>query len=167
MNNPFFFKETPMKIFSLSVSGLWLYAVLCLNASHADQWLGPQQGQEHVLRQTDFGQLLAANPLGSGENIKVVELSHNARSSNVLVQVRDREPLHRHADSDITVFLLRGEGDMRIGKQIRPVKSGDVMHIPRGAVHAYINRGPEPAAALVVYSPAPGPKDRILVEDKP
>jgi quercetin dioxygenase-like cupin family protein len=167
MNNPFFFKETPMKILSLSVSGLWLYAVLCLNASHAGQWLGPQQDQEHVLRQTDFGQLLAANPLGSGENIKVMELSRNARSSNVLVQVRDREPLHRPADSDITVFLLRGEGDMRIGKETRPVKAGDVIHIERGTIHAYIHRGAEPAAALVVYSPAPGPKDRILVEDKP
>jgi quercetin dioxygenase-like cupin family protein len=154
-----------MKILSLPVPGLLLYAVLCINTSHAGQWLGPQQGQEHVLRQTDFGQLLAANPLGSGENIKVMELSRNARSSNVLVQVRDREPLHRHADSDITVFLLRGEGDMRIGKETHPVRTGDVIHIERNAVHAYINRGPEPAAALVVYSPAPGPKDRILVQD--
>ncbi len=61
-----------MKILSLPVPGLLLYAVLCINASHAGQWLGPQPGQEHVLRQTDFGQLLAANPLGSGENIKVI-----------------------------------------------------------------------------------------------
>ena len=156
-----------MKILSLPVPGLLLYAVLCINASHAGQWLGPQQGQEHVLRQTDFGQLLAANPLGSGENIKVMELSRSARSANMLVQVRDREPLHRHIDSDITVFLLRGEGDMRIGKETRPVKAGDVIHIERGTIHAYIHRGAEPAAALVVYSPAPGPKDRILVEDKP
>ena len=98
----------------------------------------------------------------------VFDIKHrSARSAAMLVQVRDREPLHRHADSDITVFLLRGEGDMRIGKEALPVKAGSVIHIPRGAVHAYINRGPEPATALVVYSPAPGPKDRILVEDKP
>jgi len=69
-----------------------------------------------------------------------VELSRNARSSNVLVQVRDREPLHRHADSDITVFLLPGDGGMRIGKEALPVKAGSVIHIPRGAVHAFINR---------------------------
>ena len=155
-----------MKILSLPVPGLLLYAVLCINASHAGQWLGPQQGQEHVLRQTDFGQLLAANPLGSGENIKVMELSRSARSANMLMQVRDREPLHRHIDSDITVFLLRGEGDMRIGKETRPVKAGDVIHIERGTIHAYIHREAEPAAALVVYSPAPGPKDPILVADK-
>lgn len=155
-----------MKTLSLLVSGLWLYAALAIHAVHAGQWLGPQPGKVHVQRQADFDQLLAANPLGAGENIKVVELSRNPRSSNVLVQVRDREPLHRHIDSDITVFLLRGTGDMRIGRETRPVRAGDVVHIERGAVHAYINRGPEPAAALVVYSPAPGPKDRVLVEEK-
>lgn len=142
---------------------------LCVLVSYraeAGQWLGPPSGKAHVLRLADFDQLLAANPLGAEENIKAVPLFRNARSSNVLVQVRDREPLHRHIDSDITVFMLRGEGDMRIGKETRPVKAGDVIHVERNAVHAYINRGPEPAAALVVYSPAPGPKDRVLVEEK-
>jgi hypothetical protein len=33
-------------------------------------------------------------------------------------------------------------------------------------VHAYINRGPEVSVALVVYSPAPGPNDRVLVDAK-
>ncbi|MDH3514576.1 MAG: cupin domain-containing protein, partial [Gammaproteobacteria bacterium] len=111
-------------------------------------------------------QILEQNRLGEAENIRAVTLARNNRSSSLLVQVRDREPLHRHADSDITVLLLRGEGDIRLGQQTIAVKAGDVTHIPRGAIHAFINRGPEPAAALVVYSPAPGPKDRILVEEK-
>ncbi len=145
---------------------LTLYA-MAPHGTEAGQWLGPQQGKEHIFRHADLESLLADNPLGANENIKAVPLYRSERSSNVLVQIRDREPLHRHADSDITVFLLRGAGELRVGKQMHAVKSGDVMHIPRGAVHAYINRGPEPAVALVVYSPAPGPKDRILVEDKP
>ena len=62
--------------------------------------------------------------------------------------------------------MLRGTGDMLIGGKTYPVKTGDVILIERGAIHAYINRGPEPAAALVVYSPAPGPKDRVPVEEK-
>jgi quercetin dioxygenase-like cupin family protein len=148
-----------------SAALLLMFGALVVPHAEAGQWLGPQPGKTHVLRQADFDQLIAANPLGAGENIKAVELSRNARSSNVLVQVRDREPLHRHIDSDITVFMLHGEGDLRIGKETRPVRAGDVIHIERNAVHAYINRGPEPAAALVVYSPAPGPKDRVLVEE--
>ncbi|MDO8596053.1 MAG: cupin domain-containing protein [Sulfuricaulis sp.] len=144
-----------------------LACAACLNTAGAAEWLGPDEKISGKYNARDLDRLLEENKLAGGENIKVVTLSHSTRSAAMLVQVRDREPLHRHADSDITVFLLRGEGDMRIGKEALPVKAGSVIHIPRGTVHAYINRGPEPAAALVVYSPAPGPKDRILVKDKP
>ncbi len=156
-----------MRKIVLLVTAPLLYVAISVNAVQAAQWLGPQQGKERIFRQADLESLLADNPLGANENIKAVPLYRSERSSNVLVQIRDREPLHLHADSDITVFMLRGKGELRIGKQMRPVNAGDVLHIPRGAIHAYINRGPEPAAALVVYSPTPGPKDRILVEDKP
>jgi quercetin dioxygenase-like cupin family protein len=132
----------------------------------AADWIGPDEKLAGKYDTKQLEQLLAQNKPGPNENIKVVPLFRNARSSNILVQVRDREPLHRHVDSDITVFLLRGAGEMRIGKETWPVKTGDVIHIERNVVHAYINRGPEPAAALVVYSPAPGPKDRVLAEDK-
>ncbi len=35
-----------------------------------------------------------------------------------------------------------------------------------GAVHAYVNDGAVPGVALVVYSPAPGPDDRVLAESR-
>lgn len=136
------------------------------HTARAAEWIGPDGKVAGKYDTKQLEQLLEQNQPAPNENIKVVPLFRNARSSNLLVQVRDREPLHRHIDSDITVFLLRGEGDMRIGMETRPVKAGDVIHIERGVIHAYINRGTEPAAALVVYSPAPGPKDRVLVEEK-
>lgn len=48
----------------------------------------------------------------------------------------------------------------------RRVEAGDVIHIPRRAVHAYINHGPEVGTAFVIMSPPPGPRDPVLV-DKP
>jgi quercetin dioxygenase-like cupin family protein len=135
------------------------------HAASAAEWIGPDEKVSGKYDTKQLEQLLERNKPAQNENIKVVPLFRNARSSNILVQVRDREPLHRHVDSDITVFLLRGEGEMRLGQETRPVKAGDVIHIERGVIHAYINRGPEPAAALVVYSPAPGPNDRVLVEE--
>ncbi len=137
-----------------------------LGKANAAEWVGPDEKVAGKYYLKNLEQWLDENKIAKEENIKVVPLSRSARSTNLLVQIRDREPLHLHADSDITVFLLRGEGELRIGKQTQPVKAGDVLHIPRGAVHAYINRGPEPAAAFVVYSPAPGPQDRVLVEEK-
>lgn len=145
--------------FVLVISGIFQTAL-------AAEWIGPDEKISGRYNAKHMEQLLEQNRPAKEENIKVVPLSRNTRSANVLVQVRDREPLHRHVDSDITVFLLRGAGDMRIGAETRAVQAGDVIHIERGAVHAYVNRGLEPAAALVVYSPAPGPKDRVLAEDK-
>lgn len=149
--------------FLLSV---FLIGAGCFHSALAAEWIGPDEKVSGKYGAKPLEQLLEQNKLPPGENIKVIPLSRNERSSNILVQVRDREPLHRHIDSDITVFILRGEGEIRLDKETRSAKAGDVIHIERGTIHAYINRGPEPAVALVVYSPAPGPKDRVLVEDK-
>ncbi|MEK7261626.1 MAG: cupin domain-containing protein [Pseudomonadota bacterium] len=134
-------------------------------AAQAD-WLGPEakSGDRYAAR--DLEKILAANPLGENEAFKVTPLFENPRSKHVLVQVRDREPAHVHTDSDITVWLLRGGGVMHVGGKEHPVKVGDVIHVPRDVVHYYLNRGPEAGAALVVYSPAPGPDDRVLIRTK-
>jgi len=143
-----------------------LMSAVSLYPAGAAEWIGPDEKVPGKYSTMNLEKLLDENKLPVGENIKAVTLSRSNLSSHLLVQVREREPLHLHADSDITVFLLRGEGDIRLGKHSIAVKTGDVMHIPRGAVHAYINRGAEPAVAFVVYSPAPGPRDRVLVEEK-
>ncbi len=129
-------------------------------ASAAD-WIHAPNG---ALERRDIAQILKDYPLAAGENIRVIPLQKTDHSAQILVQIRGREPLHYHADSDITVFLLRGKGRIRIGERERPARAGDVIHIARGAMHAYINEGPEIGVAFVVYSPAPGPDDRVPVE---
>jgi mannose-6-phosphate isomerase-like protein (cupin superfamily) len=115
----------------------------------------------------DIDRLLAEHPLAPGENIGVIPLSRSTQATHALVQVHDREPLHYHADSDLTVFLLRGTGALHVGGRELPVRAGDVLHVPRGPTHAYINHGPEPGVALVVMSPPPGPRDRVPVPASP
>jgi mannose-6-phosphate isomerase-like protein (cupin superfamily) len=126
----------------------------------AAQWVASGEGPAPAVR--DLDALLAANPLAPGENIKALALLRNAHTAHLLVQVRDREPVHHHADSDISVVLLRGRGVIHIGNGSAPVRAGDTLHIPRGVVHRFENTGAEPAAALVIYSPPPGPHDRVL-----
>jgi quercetin dioxygenase-like cupin family protein len=138
-----------------------LVLLLPLTVAQADQWVGTTNGGRITEREID--RLLAEHRLGAGENIKAVPVVSTAHVKQLLVQVRDREPLHYHADSDLTVFLLRGRGEIEIDGERRKVQAGDVIHIPRRAVHAYINKGPEVGVAFVVMSPPPGPDDRVLV----
>lgn len=133
-------------------------------ATPAD-WLGPEGKDADRYAPRDLEQILAANPLGGHEDFRVTPLFENPRSKHVLVQIRDREPPHIHADSDITVWLLRGNGVLHVAGKEHPVKAGDVLHIPRGAIHAYINKGPAIGVAIVSYSPAPGPDDRVLIKE--
>ncbi len=129
-------------------------------------WLGPESKDSDRYAPRNLEKILAANPLGEHEDLKITPLYENPRSKHVLVQIRDREPPHIHADSDITVWLLRGNGMLHVAGKEHPVKTGDVIHIPRDVVHYYVNRGLEIGAALVVYSPAPGPDDRVLIKTK-
>jgi quercetin dioxygenase-like cupin family protein len=141
-----------------------LLAWFASTVAHGTGWIGAPEGE---LKQKDIERLLKQQPLAAGENIRVIPLQKNERSAHVLVQIRDREPLHYHADSDISVFILRGSGRIQIADRTHPVRAGDIIHIPRGVVHAYINEGPEVGVALVVYSPPPGPDDRVVSDSQP
>ena len=140
--------------------GAVLVGLSVSTAAHGADWIGAPEG---ALEQRDIEQLLKQHPLAAGENIRAMPLQKTERSAQFLVQIRDREPLHYHADSDISVFILRGRGRIQIADRTRPARAGDVIHIPRGVVHAYINEGSEVGVALVVYSPPPGPDDRVVV----
>lgn len=138
----------------------WMLAMVSPVALGAD-WIGPAT-DEKASTARNIDALLREQPLAPGESIKPLPLFRNERTSHLLVQIRDREPVHYHADSDISVLMLRGNGTIHIGEQKLPAKAGDVLFIPRGVVHYFANASKEPAAALVIYSPPPGPNDRVL-----
>jgi quercetin dioxygenase-like cupin family protein len=140
-----------------SISLILLAGALTACAT-AGKWVGAEGAPR------DFEALLAQNRIADGENIKVVRVIRNEHVEQLLVQVRDREPLHYHADSDLTVVLLRGKGVIRIGASDTAIRAGDIVHVPRGVVHAYFNGGTEIGVAFVAMAPPPGPADRVLAE---
>jgi len=143
------------------VRAAFILLLLAAGAAPADQWVGGVASGGIDARTID--RLLAEHPLRENENIRTVPVAATAETRQQLVQVRDREPLHYHADSDLTVFLLRGRGEIELDGRRHKVAAGDVIHIPRHLAHAYINRGPEIGVAFVVMSPPPGRHDRVLV----
>jgi len=105
--------------------------------------------------------LLAAHPPEAGRNITPILLEKNSYSSVHLVWVRDREEPHLHAVHDLVVLVLRGEGSLFVNGRERPMAAGDVAAIPAGTPHQFVNRGDEPAAAFVVFSPPSDGSDNV------
>lgn len=115
-------------------------------------------------KQVDLERILAENPLGPAENIKVTTLGQGPGASHHLVQIRDREVPHIHKNHDGTVILMRGKGYLVLDKQRVELAAGDTVHIHRGVVHYFVNTGSEPALAFVVFSPPFDGKDNIPVK---
>ena len=123
-----------------------------------------QYGTE--FKQAEIAKVLAENPLGATENIKITTLGQGQGVSHHLVQVRDREKPHVHKLHDGTVVIVRGEGYLMMENRRIDVAAGDIVYIPRGAVHYFVNPASEPTVAFVVFSPPFDGKDTVPT-DKP
>jgi quercetin dioxygenase-like cupin family protein len=95
-----------------------------------------------------------AAPLAPGDNIRPTELQRAEHSSVSLVRIGDREQPHVHTRYDLTVTLVQGSGTLWLDGVALPMQAGDVAFIPRNTPHYFVNGGPAPAAALVVFAPA-------------
>ena len=61
-------------------------------------------------------------------------------------------PVHRHPDCSEAVHVLCGRIEQRRGGDWLPLKAGETILIPPGALHQTRNVGPEPAELMVAYS---------------
>jgi mannose-6-phosphate isomerase-like protein (cupin superfamily) len=118
-----------------------------------------QYGKE--LRRVDVSKLLADNPLGPGENIKISTLGQGQGASHHIVQIRDRESPHLHKAHDGTVIIVRGRGYLMMDTRRITLTAGDIAHIPRGVPHYYVNTDLEPTVAFVIYAPPYDGKDNV------
>ena len=115
------------------------------------------------LRQSDVEKIVAENPLGANENIKITTLGQGESVSHHVIQVRDRENPHIHKTHDGTVVMMKGRGYLMMENRRIELSVSDVVYIPRGVVHHYVNTGSEPTVAFVTFSPPFDGKDTIPV----
>lgn len=99
-------------------------------------------------------------------DVALFDLGATSWVSHHLAVVRTAETPHYHRFHDMTVVVLRGRGMLHVDGRIVPMKVGDVAHVHRGAPHMFVNESREPAAALVVFSPAFDGRDRVSVETR-
>ncbi|MFL6129555.1 MAG: cupin domain-containing protein [Mycobacteriales bacterium] len=64
-----------------------------------------------------------------------------------------------HEDTDQVLSFVSGVGEARVGGQKRTVEPGDLVAVPAGTNHNFVNTGPNPLVLYTVYAPpehAPG-----------
>lgn len=67
---------------------------------------------------------------------------------------------NEHPDSEQVLLVLEGEVVAEVGDERRTLKAGDVVVVPPGASHRFVNKGKAPAFTFNLYAPpAYGPDD--------
>jgi mannose-6-phosphate isomerase-like protein (cupin superfamily) len=141
---------------SLGFCALWVF-FSCAPAPRVSLQYGTE------FKQAEIAKMLAENPLEANENIKIATLGQGQGASHHLVQVRDREKPHIHKLHDGTVVIVKGRGYLMLENRRIDLSVGDIVYIPRGAVHYFVNTAGEPSVAFVVFSPPFDGKDIVPV----
>jgi quercetin dioxygenase-like cupin family protein len=82
-------------------------------------------------------------------------------------QLTAKIPAHFHREHEEIVIVQEGEGEVRLGDEMRRLKAGDVVLIPANVVHEVIATGDRPFRGISVFSPQFDGKDRVFVQQPP
>jgi len=104
-----------------------------------------------ALSLTDF---LEKNFVGSAP-LKTSMLVCSDGGTARLVQVRDPLENQQHADTDEFLYVVAGEGTVRVKEQETKVRSGFFAFVPRGFPHSLRRQGRNPLIVLSVLGGAP------------
>jgi hypothetical protein len=70
-----------------------------------------------------------------------------------LLQMREAVARHVHEKADEIIYVVAGEGAVRIGEETNPVRAGSLVVVPNGNLHAFERRGKNP---LIIVSTLTG-----------
>jgi len=93
------------------------------------------------------------NQFQPGEDITKALILQMDHASAHLIQIKGSERKHTHYYHDLIVILQSGQGRMFLGKSSFAAGAGDIIFIPKGVDHYFINGSENPATAIAVYSP--------------
>ena len=71
----------------------------------------------------------------------------------VIVKPGGGPPEHLHRPNDEAFYVIEGALRVKLGAEIRTVRSGSFIFLPRGTPHAFANTSAEPARTLVIITP--------------
>ncbi len=84
-------------------------------------------------------------------------------TSNFLL-IRSEVRPHYHVAHSEHIYIVEGTAQMLLGHQVIHVRSGDLIFVPKGTVHAVRVTGKEPLKVISIHSPAFDGTDRVWVE---
>ena len=109
-------------------------------------------GEPRSVMLADF---IEKNFISSREPKREDEIGCTASARTTLLQVRDDTPEQASDDSDEVIYVVAGEGTLRLGNKDVSLRSSSTAIVPRGTARALKRRGRNPLIVLSVVSGKP------------
>jgi mannose-6-phosphate isomerase-like protein (cupin superfamily) len=103
-------------------------------------------------RVTPVPLFLEKNFIGGREGRKDSLLGCTGTGTATLHQLRDSWAAHTHDDAEEWIYIVAGEGTLRIGTQDQKVQAGTFSLVPHTVTHAVIPQGRNPLILISVLS---------------
>lgn len=99
------------------------------------------------------------------ENIYLRKLYSDSLVTSFVIYVKKEVKAHKHVSHSEHVYVLEGNGEMKVGDKKFPIKRGDVIFIPKGTVHSLTVSSKMPVKVISVQAPMFDGKDRVMTEE--
>jgi hypothetical protein len=108
---------------------------------------------------TDIPDLVERNFIGSAQ-VKRSPIGCTASSTSTLVQLREPLADHNHADQDELIYVVAGEGTLKIDGRDYSLSGGVFSAVPRGTSHSIVRRGRQPLVLISTLGGTPCQPDK-------
>jgi mannose-6-phosphate isomerase-like protein (cupin superfamily) len=95
------------------------------------------------------------NLIGSSEPQKVSAVACSGLVQTVLWQVREPWDKRHHEGADGMLYVVGGEGSLRLNDRDIPLSAGRFISVPRGSTYALTRRGRNPLIVLASLAGEP------------
>jgi quercetin dioxygenase-like cupin family protein len=109
------------------------------------------QGKGKVVT-ANLDEILKNNPLAAGQPAKATTATRVPGAELQVIEM-NKIKLHSHSQEDHIVFVARGKGTVRLDRETRNVKPGDIFMIPKDVSHGFSKSGDENLVLLVIGTP--------------
>lgn len=106
----------------------------------------PPPGKAMNLSVPDF---IERNFITNNQPQKVTAVSCTGLSNTVLWQVREPWDNRQHDDQDAMLYVVGGEGTMRLDGRDVPLQAGSFVQVPRGSAYSLTRRGRNPVLIVL------------------
>lgn len=120
----------------------------------------------HFFSSAQFQQdILNLKPDSAIEGIKALKIASDKNSSSFIIWIKEEVKAHKHGKHTENIYILEGEGELKLQGHMIKVKPGDYFNIPENTVHSLKVTSPVPMKVLSIQSPEFSGEDRIFVEE--